>query len=135
MATVFAMLVLVGAAFVWPGIFRDSTGSALVGKPVVPSIATFLAPEDLKGASFVILSDMYVDECNARHHAFSDLIVKLRKEGTTARMLHIGSHAFPHKSYEEAIAAKRAPTHIVLADDSVAYANDSCLRTQEALLA
>ena len=102
----------------------DRTGRALIGKPVVNSIATFLAPEDLKGISFILLSDMYVDACNARQHEFTNLIVRLRDEGTTARMLHIGSHAYPFKSYEEAVNGNRgAPTHVILADESVAYDN------------
>lgn len=124
-AAALATLVFMIAAFVWPAILVDQTGRALIGKPVVNSVATFLAPEDLKGASFILLSDMYDDECNARQSEFSHLIVKLRDEGTAARMLHIGSHAFPHKSYEEAVNAKRAPTHMIIADRSVAYADSS----------
>ncbi|MEO1616323.1 MAG: hypothetical protein AAFV88_10775, partial [Planctomycetota bacterium] len=58
-----------------------------------------------------------------RQNEFIDLVVKLRDEGTTARMLHIGSHAFPFESYEDAVNAKRAPTHVILADQAVAYAD------------
>ena len=125
LATAFMILLLVVAALNWPAFSRDRTGRAMIGKPVVKSISTFLAPGDLEGSSYILLSDMYVDECNTRQHEFSNLVVKLRDEGTTARMLHIGSHAFPFRSYEEAVSAKRAPTHIVLSDESVAYANSS----------
>ncbi len=126
-ATVLLAFGLLGAAFVLFEVMADRTGRALIGKPVASSISTFLAPEDMTGVSFVFLSDMYIDECNERHSEFSDLVFMLQKEGAKARMLHIGSHGAPSKSYDDAVNAKRAPTHVIIADKSIAYA-DSTIR-------
>lgn len=123
LTTAVATLMLVVGAFIWPAFLRDRTGRALISNPVDSSISVFLAPGDLKGTSFILLSDMYVDECNERQTEMQNFIVKLTKEGTKARILHIGSHAYPFQSYEEAVNAKRGPTHMILADESVAYAN------------
>ncbi|MEO1619308.1 MAG: hypothetical protein AAFV88_25970, partial [Planctomycetota bacterium] len=68
LATVFAVLVLIIASLTGPAFFRDRTGRALIGQPVVGTVSTFLAPEDLVGSSFILLSDMNDDECNARQN-------------------------------------------------------------------
>lgn len=66
---------------------------------------------------------MYDDECNQRHTELLNLAVQLGKDDIKVRMLHIGSHGAPAKSYDEAVQARRGPTHMIIADSSVAYSN------------
>ena len=95
----------------------------LIGAPVPPSVSEFLPPDDLAGESFVILSDQYVQECNDRHIELTNLVVRLRGDGTAIRMLHAGRHGFPSRSYSEAKARKGATEHLIIADSSVLYAD------------
>ncbi|HBE66763.1 MAG TPA: hypothetical protein DDW52_01310 [Planctomycetaceae bacterium] len=126
-AAVLLFVVFFVAAIVWPGKSADRTGRALIGKPVANSIAAFMSPEELRGASYVLLSDMYDRECNARFAEFSNLITRLNEQGVAARMLHIGSHGSPNQSLQQAASSGIAPTQVVVAASSVVY-DDAAIR-------
>lgn len=105
------------------GSMIDRTGKSLVGKPVPQSVSAFLPTEELSGETFVMLSDMYVDECNDRASELFNRVTELSQNGVQTRMLHAGRHGFPKKSYQDAVESKRGPTQKIIADQSVLYAD------------
>ncbi|MEO1525221.1 MAG: hypothetical protein AAFX06_07275 [Planctomycetota bacterium] len=101
-----------------------SSVSSPVGKPAAEPIAVFLPEEEMSGETFVILSDMYDDECNERHTELLNVITHLNKSGVQARMLHAGKHGYPAQSFQQELATNRgAPKRMILADSDVLYAD------------